>query len=83
MDRSYRIVQSSSNIGLSNKILNMMNTLNIEDMLEGETKFQAWKTRILLLLEENGLKEYVETMVADHMDPYELVVQKKKEVKAK
>jgi hypothetical protein len=61
----------------------MVNTLKIEDMLEGETNFQAWKERILLLLEENDLKEYVEVVVASPTDPQELVVHKKKEVKAK
>jgi hypothetical protein len=83
MDRSYRTVQGSSNRGLSDQILKMVNTLKIEDRLEGETNFQAWKERILLLLEENDLKEYVEVVVADPMDPQELVVHKKKEVKAK
>jgi hypothetical protein len=38
----------------------MVITLKIEDKLEGETNFRAWKARILLLLEENDLKEYVE-----------------------
>jgi hypothetical protein len=41
----------------------MANTLNIEHMLEGATNFQAWKARILLLLEENDLKGYVEGVV--------------------
>jgi hypothetical protein len=61
----------------------MVNTLKIEDRLEGVTKFQAWKARIILLLEENDLKEYVEVVVSDPIDPRELVVHKKKEVKAK
>jgi hypothetical protein len=41
----------------------MVNTLKLEDRLEGETNFQAWKERVLLLLEENDLKEYVEDVV--------------------
>jgi hypothetical protein len=61
----------------------MVNTLNIEDRLEGETNFQAWKERVLLLLEENDLKEYVEVVVASPTDPQELEAHKKKEVKAK
>jgi hypothetical protein len=61
----------------------MVNTLKIEDRLEGATNFQAWKARILLLLEENDLKEYVEVVDADLIDPSELVVHKKKELKAK
>jgi hypothetical protein len=31
----------------------MVNTLKLEDRLEGETNFWAWKARVLLLLEEN------------------------------
>ena len=38
---------------------------------------------VLLLLEENDLKEYVETMVVDSTDPQELTTHKKKEVKVK
>jgi hypothetical protein len=34
----------------------MVNTLNIEDNLEGETNFRVWKARAILLLEENGRK---------------------------
>jgi hypothetical protein len=36
----------------------MVNTLKLEDKLEGENDFWAWKERVLLLLEENDLKEY-------------------------
>jgi hypothetical protein len=61
----------------------MVNTLNIEDMLEGEINFWACKSRILLLLEENDLKEYVEVVVASPIDLQELTAHKKKEVKVK
>jgi hypothetical protein len=47
----------------------MVNTLKLEDRLEGETNFQAWKARVLLLLEENDLKEYVESVVVAPTDP--------------
>jgi hypothetical protein len=60
----------------------MVNTLKIEDKLEGATNFRGWKARFLLLLEENDLKEYVEGVVASPTNPYELSVHKK-EVKAK
>jgi hypothetical protein len=39
-----------------------VNTLKIEDMLEGGTNFWAWRARVLLL-EENDLKKYVEGVV--------------------
>ena len=61
----------------------MVSTLMIEDRLEGETNFRAWKARILLLLEENDLKGYVEFLVVDPTYPQELVAHKKKEVMAK
>jgi hypothetical protein len=41
----------------------MVSTLQIENRLEGATNFWAWKAKILLLLEENDLKEHVESMV--------------------
>jgi hypothetical protein len=46
----------------------MVNTLSIEDRLEGATKFPVWKARVLLILEENDLKEYVEVVVASPID---------------
>jgi hypothetical protein len=60
----------------------MVNTLKIEDMLEGETNFPSWKSMVLLL-EENDLKEYVEVVVASPTDPHEMEAHKKKEVKSK
>jgi hypothetical protein len=61
----------------------MVNTLKIEDRLEGAMNFWAWKAKVLLLLEENDLKEYVESVVASPTDPQELTTHKKKEVKTK
>jgi hypothetical protein len=51
--------------------------------IEGATNFWACKTRILLLLEENDLKEYVESVVPSPNDLQELTVHRKKEVKTK
>jgi hypothetical protein len=61
----------------------MVSTLIVEDMLEGATNFLAWKARILLLLEENDLKEYVEMVIPDPKDAQELAAHRKREVKAK
>jgi hypothetical protein len=61
----------------------MLSTLRVEDRLEGGTNFQAWKAKILLLLEENDLKDYVEMMIPNPNDAQELTAHKKKEVKAK
>jgi hypothetical protein len=49
-----------------------VSTLKIEDKLEGTTNFQAWKARIILLFEENDLKENVESVVPSPNDPEEL-----------
>jgi hypothetical protein len=46
----------------------MVSTLRMEDRLEGATNFWAWKVRILLLLEENDLKDYVEMVIPDPND---------------
>jgi hypothetical protein len=69
--------------GLPDHILEMVNKLNIKDSLEGTINFLSWKARILLLLEENDLKEYVEFEVEIPTNPRELASHKKKEVKAK
>jgi hypothetical protein len=61
----------------------MVNTLKIKDRLEGATNFWSWKARVLLLLEENDLREYVEGVVPSSTDSQELTAHKKKEVKAK
>jgi hypothetical protein len=61
----------------------MVNTMKIEDMLEGEINLWVCKSRILLLLEENDLKEYIEVVVASPTNLQELTAHEKKEVKAK
>ena len=61
----------------------MVNTLRVEDRLEGATNFRAWKARILLLLEENDLREYVEMVIPNPKDAQELATHRKREVKAK
>jgi hypothetical protein len=43
----------------------MVSTLRVEDRLERATNFRAWKARILLLLVENDLKDYVEMVVPE------------------
>jgi hypothetical protein len=62
----------------------MVNTLKSEDKLEGpKNKLWAWKAMILLLFEENDLKEYIQYVASIPIDPHELESQKKKKVKAK
>jgi hypothetical protein len=61
----------------------MVSTLRVEDRLEGATNFRAWKARLLFLLEEYDLKEYVEMVIPDPNDLEQLVAHRKREVKAK
>jgi hypothetical protein len=61
----------------------MVSTLRVEDRLDGATNFRAWKARLLLLLEENDLKDYVEMVISDPNDPRELAAHKKRELKSK
>jgi hypothetical protein len=61
----------------------MVNTLKLEDKFEGEKKSYTWKVRVLLLLEGNDLKEYVEEVVPSPNDLIDLEFDKKREVKDK
>jgi hypothetical protein len=65
------------------QILFVLGTLKFEDRLEGATNFRAWKARLILLLEENDLREYVEIVISDPNDPQELATHQKREMKAK
>jgi hypothetical protein len=49
----------------------IVSTLKVEDMLEVAINIQVWKARILLLMEENDLKDYVEMVIPDPNDALE------------
>ena len=57
--------------------------LRIEEILESASNFLSWKFRVTLLLEENDLWDIVKDSVTSSIYPQALVVNKKKEVKAK
>ena len=61
----------------------MASTVRVEDRLDGVINFQAWKDRLIFLLEENDLKDYVEIVILDLNDAQELATHRKREVKAK
>jgi hypothetical protein len=46
----------------------MVGTLRVEYRLEGATNLWAWKARILFLLEENDLKDYIEMVIPNPND---------------
>jgi hypothetical protein len=57
--------------------------LKFENGLDGTSNFLSWKVRVILLLEENDLRDIVEDVVPLPIDPWQLTTHKKKEVKAK
>ena len=61
----------------------MTNNTNLDDMLEGAEKFQAWKYRVLLILEEHDLENYVKEEVAELEGDEDKARYKKNMVKAK
>lgn len=61
----------------------MVTTLRIEDILEGALNFNSWKARILNLLKENDLDDYVTKEVAEPTDDNGKTTYKKNQAKAK
>ena len=43
----------------------MTNNTKLEDKLEGAENFRAWKYRVLLILEEHDLENYVKEKVRE------------------
>ncbi len=46
--------------------------LRDRDILDGASNFGVWKAKLSLLLEENGMNDYVTSFVAVPMDVIEL-----------
>ena len=42
----------------------MTNNNNLDEKLEGDEKFRAWKYQIMLILEENDLEGFIKNEVA-------------------
>ena len=61
----------------------MKNNTKLEDKLEGDENFQAWKYRVLLILEEHDLENYVKGEVAEPKGDEEKARHKKNMVRAK
>ena len=58
----------------------MVSTLRFEDRLEGALNFMFWKARVLNLLEENDLDDYVTKSVAKPIDDNGKAAYKKNQV---
>jgi hypothetical protein len=57
--------------------------LRFEDILEGASNFAPWKVRVTLILMENGLWEFANTIVTPLTDPQGLIIHNQKDVKAR
>jgi hypothetical protein len=57
--------------------------LRDQDRLDGASNFGVWKARLSLLLEENGIKDYVTSVVAVPTDATQLATYKKNDAKAR
>ena len=42
----------------------MVNHLRLEDRLEGASNFSSWKIRVMIILREMELEEYIETNIS-------------------
>jgi hypothetical protein len=60
-----------------------MEGLRFEDRLDGVSNFFPWRKRIGLVLEENGLLEFVEGKAIPLADPTQLATHLKKDVKTR
>jgi hypothetical protein len=61
----------------------MSSSLRVEYRLDGATNFKYWKTRILLILDENEIQNYTKQNVLEPESVEEKAMHKKNEAKAK
>ena len=61
----------------------MANNVRVEDRLEGASNFFSWKTRIITILEELELEEYIEKEIPIPQDETEKLTWKRRNNKAK
>jgi len=61
----------------------MTSNTKLDEKLEGADKFQAWKYKIMLILEENDLDKYVEGEIGEPEEEEAKVRHKKEMTRAK
>ena len=61
----------------------MKNNTKIDENIEGEDNFRAWKYRVMLILEDHDLEGYAEDEVPESEGDKEKTKHKKDMVKAK
>jgi len=57
----------------------MVYSIRVEDMLDGATNFKSWNTRILFILDENEIQNYIKQNVSEPKSVEEKVRHKKNE----
>ena len=55
----------------------MVINLRVEDILDDVTNFGSWKTRIIFILEENEIEDYVKIVISEPKDDEEKFKYKK------
>jgi hypothetical protein len=58
----------------------MKTSFRVEDRLEDATNFKAWNIKLILILEENDLQDYINQAILKPVEDEEKVKHKKKEV---
>ena len=61
----------------------MATGIRVEDRLDGKINFRSWRSRLMIVLEENDLLHYVKSIVAEPVEPTEKIAYQKCMVKAK
>ncbi len=56
--------------GLSKKI---SSSIRLEDRLDGQESFRSWRSRLMIILEENDLLHYVKSIVVEPVEPTEKI----------
>ena len=61
----------------------MSTIMKTEDMLDGKENFRSWKSRVMIILEDDDLAQYVKGDVAEPNDDPGKVAHRKNLIKAK
>ena len=61
----------------------MVSSIRVEDRLGGATNFKSWKTRILFILDENEIQNYIKQNVSYPKSDKDKSMHKKNEAKGR
>ena len=60
-----------------------MNSMKVEDRLDGASNFNSWKSRVLIILEENDLLKFVNEKVPEPKEEEEKSQWQRSDAKAR